>query len=100
MRHMSVATLLILAVSVLFSTASHAEEPLAITCLVMRDHVVAITSGSEGLLYSLSMNDGTVLDANLREVQLAEKHPEVYEQVRPAIASPEATPGDIVWAGM
>jgi hypothetical protein len=66
----------------------------------MRDRVVAITSGSDELQYSVIMKDGTVLDANLSEAQLAEKHPVVYEQVRPAIASSEATPDVIQWAGM
>lgn len=100
MRQMSVAALLILVGSMLFSTATRASEPLAITRLVMRDRVVAITSGPDGLQYSVTMKDGTVLDANLSEAQLAQKHPVVYEQVRPAVASREATPGVIQWAGM
>lgn len=100
MRQMSLTALLILVVSIPFSTATHAEEPVAITRLVMRDRVVAMSSGKGGLQYSVIMKDGTVLDANLNEAQLAEKHPVVYEQVRPAIANREATPGVIQWAGM
>lgn len=100
MRQMSVAALLILVGTMLFSTATSASELLAITRLVMRDRVVAITSGQNGLQYSVTMKDGTVLDANLSEAQLKEKHPVVYEQVRPAVASGEATPGVIQWAGM
>lgn len=49
MRQMPVAALLILAISMLFSTATYAEESLAISRLVMRDRVVAITSGPDGL---------------------------------------------------
>ncbi len=49
MRQKPVAALLILVVSIFFSTATRAEEPVAITRLVMRDRVVAITSGSNGL---------------------------------------------------
>ncbi len=37
--------------------------------------------------------------ANLSEDQLAQKYPDVYEQVRPAIAG-VATPGVNIWAGM
>lgn len=99
MRQMPVAALLILVVNILFSTATRAEEPVAITRLVMRDRVVAITSGSDGLQYSVLTQDGTVLAANLSEAQLAQKHPDVYEQVRPAIAG-QATSGGTIWAGM
>ena len=100
MHQKSVAALLILVVSIFFSTTTRAQEPAAITRLVMRDRVVTITSGSDGLQYSVMMEDGTVLDANLSEAQLAQKHPEVYEQVRPAIASPETNTSVIPWAGM
>lgn len=100
MRQMPVVALLILVGNILFSTAIHAEEPAIITRLVMRDRVVAITSGSDGLKYSVITKDGTVLSANLSEAQLAQKYPDVYEQVRPAVASPEATKGVIPWAGM
>ena len=99
MRQMSVAALFILVISILFSSSTRAEEPVAITRLVMRDRVVAITSSSDGLQYSGLTKSGTVLVANLSEAQLAQKHPEVYEQVRPAIAS-FVTPDVTIWAGM
>ena len=99
MRQKSAAALLILVVSLFFSTATRAEERVAITRLVMRDRVVAITSGSNGIYYSVFAQDGTVLAANLSKDQLAQKHPDVYEQVHPAIAG-VATLGVNIWAGM
>lgn len=99
MRQMSVAALLIILVSLFFSNATRAGEPVAITRLVMRDRIVIITSSSAGLQYSLLTQDGTVIAANLSEDQLAQKHPDVYEQFRPAIADP-ASPGVTIWAGM
>ena len=99
MRQKSVVALLSLVVGVFFSNTTHAEEPVAITRLVMRDQVVAITSGSDGLQYSVFTQDGSVLAANISEDQFAQKHPDLYEQVRPAIAG-LATPGVNIWAGM
>lgn len=99
MRQLPVAALLILVVSVLFAPPAHAEPPVAITHLVMRERVVAITSGQNGLHYSVFAKDGAVLAAALSEAQLAQQHPDVYEQVRPAVAL-EATPGVTIWAGM
>lgn len=99
MRQNSVVALLILVVSsIIFSTVARAEEPVVITRLTMRDRVISITSGLEGLQYSVLMKDGTVLAANLSEAQLAQKHPDVYEQVRPAIAG--AATLVPIWAGM
>lgn len=95
---LSVTALLILAVNLIFSTATRAEEP-TITRLEMRDRVVLITSDSEQLKYSILSPDGTILDAELSEAQLADKHPELYDRVRPAIAD-EANPNIIPWAGM
>lgn len=99
MRRMSVATLLALAFSIFFATAIRAEEDVTITRLVLRDRVIVITSAPQGLLYSVSTPDGAVLDANLSEAQLAAKYPDVYESVRPAVASDEA-PENGIWAGM
>jgi hypothetical protein len=99
MRQIPVAALLILVVSVIFTTPADAESPVAITRLVMRERVVAITSGQNGLHYSVFAKDGAVLAAALSEAQLAQQHPDVYEQVRPAVAL-EATPGVTIWAGM
>ncbi len=102
MRQISAATLLVLAFSLFFPTATYSndDERLAITHLVMRDRVITINSTSNGLLYSVSTKDGAVLDANLSESQLQAKYPDVYDNVRPAIASEEATENVIPWAGM
>jgi hypothetical protein len=100
MRQVSVASLLILALSLFGATTTRAEEPTVITHLITRDRVITITSDSNGLLYSVSTKDGAVIDANLSEEQLQAKYPEVYDNVRPAIASDESTEGVIPWAGM
>ncbi len=99
MAQVSVRTLLLLGFS-LFATATRAQEHPTITRLVMRDRTITVTSDSNGLLYSVSTKDGTVLNANLREEQLQAKYPDVYENVRPAIASDKVTDSVIPWAGM
>lgn len=99
MRQMPVVALLIILGNILFSTAINAEEPDTITRLVMRDRIVVITNGKDGLKYSVKMKDGTVLSANLSENELAQKHPDVYEQVRPAYANDKNTPSLLMWVG-
>lgn len=100
MRRMSAAAFLVLALSVFFATTTRADEQPVITQLVMRDRVITITSDSDGILYSISTKDGTVLEANLSEAQLQAKYPEVYDHVRPAIADKEVIENVIPWAGM
>ena len=90
MRQISAATLLILALCMFRATATRADVRLPLTRLVMREHVVTITNGRDGLLYSLSTKNSTVLDANLSSAQLEAKYPDVYENIRPAIASSKA----------
>jgi hypothetical protein len=91
MRRMSVGTLLILAFSVMFATATRASEHLPLTTLVLRDRVITINSGPNGLSYTISNQDGTVLDAQLSDAQLQAKYPEVYDDVRPAMAGSKKT---------
>lgn len=104
MRKVSIATLLVLALSVFFATATRASEQTserpAITRLVLRDRTIVISSGSDGLVYSVSTPDGTVVDANLSEEQLQAKYPDVYDNIRPAIAGSEESENVTPWAGM
>ena len=109
MRPRSVATLLILALSLFFPNATRADEPVTLARLVMRDRTIIMASDANGLVYSVSTQDGTVLDANLSEAELVAKYPDVYETIRPAIAQyslpkavtdGEATETVIPWAGM
>ncbi|MDM9382094.1 hypothetical protein QUB80_15435 [Chlorogloeopsis sp. ULAP01] len=99
MRYYPVVALLMLLGNLLFSTAIRAEEPATITSLVMRDRIVVITNGKDGLKYSVKMKDGTMLSANLSEDELAQQHPDVYDQVRPAYANDKNTPGLLMWVG-
>lgn len=81
------------------ATAVRAENRSTITQLELRDRIVKITSSSQGLNYSVLFQDGAMLDANLDENQLAEKHPELYERVRPAVAQENSHPDAMLWMG-
>lgn len=97
MRPVSLITLVLIVISVL-SARALAENRQTITQLELRDRIVKITSTSQGLNYSVLAQNGTVLDANLNEEGLAEKHPELYERVRPAVAKDTDT-NNILWMG-
>jgi len=97
MHPVSLITLVFIIISVL-SARALAENRQTITQLELRDRIVKITSTSQGLNYSVLSQDGTVLDANLSEDRLAEKHPELYERVRPAVAK-DTDNHHILWMG-
>jgi hypothetical protein len=106
---MSVAALLILGLSVVFTTATEASEHQPLTTLVMRDRVITIKNSPHGLSYTLSTQNGTILDAQLSDTQLQAKYPEVYDNIRPAmaqsarqraIANSEKTGGSMIWGGI
>jgi hypothetical protein len=58
-----------------------------ITHLVSRDHVVSITAGPQGPLYTAKTKDGTMVATGLTLEQLREEHPEVYRVLHPAISA-------------
>jgi hypothetical protein len=58
--------------------------------LASRDHVVSITTGPNGPLYSAKTKDGVQIASGLTLEQLRRQHPEVYQRLAPAIA-PAAT---------
>jgi exo-beta-1,3-glucanase (GH17 family) len=109
MRRISVATLVVLALSVVFSNATRASEQQPLTTLVVRDcakgsaacsdRVITINNSPKGLSYTVKTQDGTVLDAQLSDAQLQAKYPEVYDNVRPAMAGSEKTGGTMIWGG-
>ncbi|MGH8000113.1 MAG: hypothetical protein ACREPR_11930 [Brasilonema sp.] len=100
MRRISVTTFLILVVSAFFATAAtRASEDQSLTTLVMRDRLITIKNSPNGLSYTVSTQDGAVLDAQLSDAQLQAKYPEVYDTVRPAIANSKKTGGSIIWGG-
>ncbi|NJP10844.1 MAG: hypothetical protein HC866_16345 [Leptolyngbyaceae cyanobacterium RU_5_1] len=92
MRQTVIAGFAALAVSTLSATTACAEERFTVIRLELRDRVVTITSISTELRYSVLAKNGTVIDADLNETQLQAKHPEVYSEIRPAVASPKAAP--------
>lgn len=87
MRRTSGAMLFALLISFFATTTTRADDQHVINHLVMRERVITISQNSNGeLLYSVSSQDGRVLDANLKQEQLQAKYPEIHESIRPAIA--------------
>jgi hypothetical protein len=102
MRKIPVAALLLVVFSTLFASATRADDKneAVVTKLQTRDKVILIKNQASGLTYSVKSEDGTVLSANLTEAELASKHPDLYEKVRPAVAFPNGSKFDGPWAGM
>lgn len=82
-------TFAIVAASLLLPGAVRADEDIAIARLVMRDRTVIISQGKDGARYSIKDRDGELLHSNLSENELAEKYPNIYDQMRPAYADGE-----------
>ena len=55
--------------------------------LVSRDHVVSVTSGPDGPLYSAKTKDGEMVASGLTLEQLREAHPDVYRRLHPAMSA-------------
>jgi len=54
--------------------------------LEMRDKLVTIQSGREGLVYLVQTKDGKLLHENLSEEQLKAQAPEIHELIKTAVA--------------
>jgi hypothetical protein len=103
MRKIPVILFLMVIVSTLFTSLTRANdvnESTAITRLQMRDKVVLIKNEADGIKYSIKNQDGDVLSANLNETELASRYPDLYETIRPALASPDDSANTGIWAGM
>jgi hypothetical protein len=71
-------------------TSASAEEQPLIAHLMLRDHLVSISQDATGeIVYSITNENGELLDMNLNEEQLQARYPEIHEEIRPAIATPE-----------
>ncbi len=55
--------------------------------LVSREHVVSITAGPDGPLYSAKTKDGIEVATGLTLQQLREEYPDVYRKLHPAISA-------------
>ena len=55
--------------------------------LVSRDHVVSITTGPSGPLYTAKTKDGVMVANGVTLEQLHEEYPDVYRQLHPAISA-------------
>ncbi len=94
MHRLTLTAFAILTASIIIPAARiHAEQNNpTITRLVMRDRIVVISQGEDEVKYSVKTKDGNVINANLNETELAAKHPDIYEQVRPAYAGDNKMP--------
>lgn len=70
-------------------------EPVTIARLVKRNHVITISQGNDGqMLYAIATTDNEPIAANLSDEQLQARFPEIYDSLRPAIATPsDVSPG-------
>ncbi len=55
--------------------------------LVNRDHVVSVTTGPNGPLYSAKTKDGVMVASGMTLEQLRESHPDVYRRLHPAMSA-------------
>ena len=76
-------------------TKSHrfSKYPVIIS-LETRRGTIVILSGPDRLLYSVADRSGLVVQRELSERELRARHPEIYDQIKGALASRS------VWAGM
>lgn len=70
------------------AAAPRAEEQFpVIVRLVGRHYTVTASSGPAGVVYSAEGRDGNLVVANASLEELRRRHPEVYEQIVPGIAT-------------
>jgi len=54
--------------------------------LAFRDRTVTVTSNPQGYIYSVADDAGTVLSATLTAAEMADRYPELFELLQPAVA--------------
>src|SRR5688500_13867256 len=67
--------------------ANRADEYPLILRLVGRHYTVSVSSGPDGVVYSAEGTDGKLIVANASLDELRLRHPEVYQQLLPGIAT-------------
>jgi hypothetical protein len=86
MNRLAIAISLLLGI---FFAPTVIAEPVTIARLVKRNHVITISQGNDGqVLYSIATTDNEPLASNLSDEQLQASYPEIYDSLRPAIATP------------
>ena len=71
-----------------------------IVILQLRDHLVVLQAGREGLRYAVALHNGTLLADDLDEAQLRERHPAIHRVVQAAYAAEAfGDDGSFIWAG-
>ena len=66
--------------------------------LEMRNEVVSIMSGHEGLIYTVTTKDGRTLGQNLYEQELQVRLPNIYHFLKTSHADDERS--GVAWAGI
>lgn len=69
------------------AAAPAAEEYPLIVRLVGRHYTVSASSGPDGVLYTAEGNDGKLVVANATLDELRLRHPEIYQQILPGVAT-------------
>lgn len=90
MRQILLAMLLVPILGWGVTIPSPAQEKSVLSRLEMRDYNVIIEASADEILYTISTKDGKILDAQLNQAELQAKHPQIYENIQPAIASPDS----------
>lgn len=85
-----------IAIASLSISAVKAEELSVISRLIVREGTIVVSQDSKGeLKYSLIDLNSNEVEINISEIQLAAKHPHIYDRLQPAVAEIEQSP----WAG-
>ena len=66
--------------------------------LETRNEVISITSGQEGLIYTVMTKDGRILGKNLYEQELQMKLPNIYHLLKTSYANDERSSES--WSGI
>ena len=61
--------------------------------LKTRDQVITITTGTDGLLYTIKSKEGGLIALNISGEELASRFPDLHEQMEKSLADPK------IWAG-
>ncbi len=82
---------LFIAASLISSNSALAQTTIA--RLVLRNYEIEISKRADGeVLYDVSSLDGQEVAVDLNEEQMQAKYPEVYDHIRPAVASEAQSP--------
>ena len=73
------------------SFSASTDEDMLIGYLEKHGQVIAIYAGDEGPLYTIKTKDGEVIAEKIDEKQLQAKHPDLYRDLKSAVAGNDAS---------